>query len=97
VKSRFPYPGGSPLKTAFGSYIDLATDYRLDPGFFRLTVKFDGPKEVPVIGDSQSRHLIFPGLIDKGRQAAGSIKETVFGMIMKMNKGGMNHFPIPTP
>ena len=43
--------------TSFPGYVDLATDDGFDPGSEGRVVELNGSEQIPMIGESQSRHL----------------------------------------
>ena len=79
--------------TSFPGYVGLAADDGFDSGSNRRVVELNGSEQIPMIGESQSRHLQFGCSADDVFDAVGSIEKAVMAVKMKMDKGSwpMSH------
>jgi hypothetical protein len=71
--------------------VDLATQ----DGFYSLglsrLIELDRTKEIPVVGDSDGRHLLPGSLVNETIDGAGTVKQAVVGVEMKMNEFASGH------
>ena len=60
IRSILDFAGGF-IQTALGSDVSFTADNRLDPGGLGLGIKFNGPKHIPMVGNSHGRHFVLVG------------------------------------
>jgi hypothetical protein len=60
--------------------VDLAAEYRLDPGTIHLLVEINGAEHVPVIGHGHGRHTEFQDPITQGPDPYRPIQQAVFSV-----------------
>jgi len=70
--------------------IGFTADNRLDPGALCFLVEFNSAEHIPVVGDGQGIHFILLGKIKDFRYTAGSVKEAILRVQMKVDKLGMH-------
>ena len=76
------------IEAGAGGNVDLAADDGADAGFFTFLVEIDGSVHHAVVGDGNGG---LPQRFGTGNQpldAAGAVKEAVFGMDMQVDKVG---------
>lgn len=66
--------------------VHLASDDRLDAGFFCRLIEFDRPEHDSVVGEGDGRHLVLDGRLDQAVDRCRTVKEAVMRVVMKMDK-----------
>ena len=75
-----------PVKPGSRGNIDLAADNRLDPVLFTRFIKRHGAVHIAVIGYCKGSHAQLFCAQNKRLDAAGAVKQRIFGVQMKMGK-----------
>ncbi len=87
VKEGFAVVGATVFFEARGfDKVEFAADEGFDARAFGGVIKGDGPVEIAMIGEGEGRHIQIDGPFHQAVDAAGSIKEAVIGMDVKMNE-----------
>jgi hypothetical protein len=73
---------GGLVETRGRSNIRLHSQYRLDALLQSFFIKFNRPKHIAVIRQSNGRKFKLIGLADELRDFAGAVQEAVLGMLM---------------
>src|SRR5205823_449670 len=71
--------------------VDLAADQRLDALARRLTVELHRPRERPVIGEGDRRHLELGRPRRERRDAARTVEDRVLGVDVQMDEASFSH------
>ena len=72
--------------------VDLAPDDRLDSALAGLAIQLDDPRQRPVVGERDGRHLEPLRLLHERRNPARPVEDRVLGMDVQMNeRRGVSH------
>ena len=85
------------VKTGSRRHICLKSQNRLDAFRHAGLVKLHGAEQSPVVGDGQRRHAELHRPFHQIRNPDRTVEETVFGMVMEMDKTAMGLHAVITP
>ena len=80
------------IMTAARGNVRFAADDGFDAELDRGLIKFDGTKEIPVVGHAERGHFIFGRFLDQFFDTTGTIEEAVLRVDVEMDKIRMIHF-----
>ena len=75
------------VEAGAGRHIGFTAENRLDPGLFRLFIKFHQAVHDAVIGHGDRLLPQRGGPLNQSRKAAGAVEQTVFAVDMQMYEG----------